>query len=169
MSKHLVKCKICHQQFDANAEPFVYEGRRYSHKKCVDNLPQEKKDYEMLLNYIKELFNTSIISVKIKKQIEDFKTEYNYTYSGIFKTLYWWFEIQQQPIDKAHNGIGIVPYVYQDAYNYYYRLYMAQMANDISDIERLSKRQTEEIIIGSPRVRVNFPKLLDFEEEGSNE
>lgn len=75
------------------------------------------------------MYKIDYIDVKIKKQIKDYKAQYGYSYAGIQKTLYWFYEIKNNPIDKAKGGIGIVPYVYKEAYNYYYHIYMAQMAN----------------------------------------
>lgn len=161
---HIVKCKICNQQFDTNKESFVVEGRRYSHKRCVDQLPQEQKDYVILEKYIKELFGINTLTAKIKRQIADYMKEYGYTYSGIYKTLYWWFNVNRSPIEKANNGIGIVPFVYQDAYDYYYRLYLAQTANNIEEINKIHNIEVQRVEIGSPRVRIDPPKLLNFEE-----
>lgn len=162
----MVKCKYCGKQFNRNAEPYVEcGGRRYAHKACAEQLPQDEKDYAELEKYIKKLFDIDTLTVKIKKQITTFKNENNYTYSGILKTLYWWFELKGNSLEKANNGIGIVPFVYNDAHDYYYRLYLAQMANDISDIQKMSNIETKEIEIGSPRVRTEPLKLFNFEED----
>lgn len=171
MAKAYVKCKYCGNQFDRNAEPFVeVSPRRYAHKACAEKkdqeTPQEEKDYENLEKYIKQIFHTRTVSARIKKQIKDFHQEYQYTYSGIQKTLYWWFELKGGSIEKANNGIGIVPFVYQDALDYFYRLYLAKIANDISP-EQIKKAKVEEIEIGSPRVYINPPKLFKFGKEGN--
>jgi hypothetical protein len=49
-------------------------------------------------------------------------SKYNYTYSGIHRSLEYFYEVKGNSLDKANGGIGIVPFVYQDAYNYYYSL-----------------------------------------------
>ena len=167
----MVKCKYCGIQFNRNAESFVeVGGRRYAHKECAEkyqqSISQEERDYMELEKYIKKLFNKNVVSARIKKQIKDFKQEYNYTYSGMQKTLYWWFELKGGSIEKANNGIGIVPFVYQDALDYFYRLYLAKIANDISP-EQIKKAKVEEIEIGSPRVYINPPKLFKFGKEGN--
>ena len=54
---------------------------------------------------------------------KDFKKEYNYSYTGIQKTLYWWYEIKKNDLSKANDGIGIVPFIYKDACDYFYRIY----------------------------------------------
>lgn len=170
MAKAYVKCKYCGVQFDRNSEPFVEVGsRRYAHKKCAEEIEQlksqEEKDYENLEKYIKEIFKTKVVSARIKKQIKSFHEEYQFTYSGIQKTLYWWFELKKGSLEKANNGIGIVPFIYQEALDYFYRLYLAQIANNISP-EKIKKAKVTEIEIESPRVKVDPPKLFKFGKEG---
>ena len=169
----MVKCKYCGIQFNRNAEPFVeVGGRRYAHKECAEkyqqSISQEERDYMELEKYIKKLFKKNVVSARIKKQIKDFKQEYKYTYSGMQKTLYWWFELKHNSIEKANDGIGIVPFVYNDALNYFYNLYLADIANKAAP-ERIKKPEVQEIEIGSPRVYVAPPKLFDFGEESVGE
>lgn len=101
--------------------------------------------------------------VRVNKQINDYKKEYNFTYSGMFKALTWWFDIQNHTIEKANGGIGILPYIYNDAKTYFYGLYLAQLANE----EKTIYNQIEEIEIASPRVYISPPKLFDIEEENN--
>lgn len=169
MAKAFVKCKYCGVQFDRNAEPFLeVSPRRYAHRKCaeeVENMKsQEEKDYENLEKYIKQIFKIKTVTARIRKQIKDFHQEYQYTYSGIQKTLYWWFEVKKNSLEKANDGIGIVPYVYDECKEYYYRLYLAKAANELID-NQIPKAKVQEIEIGSPRVYINPPKLFKFGEE----
>ena len=88
MAVRMVKCKYCGIQFDRNAEPFEeVGGRRYAHKACAEKhqaaIPQDEQDYAALETYIKKLFKEDNINVRIRKQIKDFRQEYNYTYSGM--------------------------------------------------------------------------------------
>ena len=112
MAKHLVKCLYCGETFDASVIPYSKpRSNRYAHVKCAENAEQQKtqeeKDRELLEKYIKELFGISSISIKIKKQMEMFKNEKNYSYSGMYKTLKYFFEIRGNPIEKANGGIGM--------------------------------------------------------------
>lgn len=167
MAARMVKCKYCGIQFNRNVEPFVeVGGRRYAHKACAEtyqnSTSQEEKDYKALEDYIKKLFNEKYVNAKIKKQIKDFKQEYKYTFSGMLKTLYWWYEIKGNSIDLAQGGIGIIPYIYDEALKYYYSIYLAQTANEN---KILTQPKIQEIEIGSPRVITTPPKLFNFGEE----
>lgn len=166
MAKHLVKCLYCGETFDANKEPFVMaNSRRYAHKNCAEKHEKEKTkeqlDKEALEKYIKQLFNVNKISVKIQKQIDQYIKENNYTYSGIRRSLVYFFEIKNNPIEKANGGIGIVPWVYQEAYNYYYNLWLAQQRNSDKDIK--DYRPNEIIItISPPERKIKKRKLFSF-------
>lgn len=140
MAKRLLKCFYCGQTFDANAEEFVQvTSRRYAHKSCAisaeERKSKEEKDKEQLENYIKKLFNIDELTPKIRRQIETCRKEKNYSYSGIYKTLKYWFEIRGNPIEKANGGIGIVVYVYDEALLYWRAIWEAQQQNQNIKIE----------------------------------
>lgn len=169
MAKHIVKCAICGMSFDANAEPFVkVSSRRYAHQKCSENkeenLNQLEKDKEALDQYIMKLFNITYIDPRIRKQIKQYIEEYHYTYSGILKALVYHYEIKGGDIDKANGALGIVPYVYQKAYNYYYSLWEAQQKNKEKIIEHYIPK-VKEIIIPVPERKIKKRKNFSFLDE----
>lgn len=113
----MVKCFYCSKYFDANEEDFVQVNKvRYAHKICheqyLSTLSKEELDKKVLQEYIKELFGYERLPPKVNSQIKDFKENERYTYSGILKTLKYFFEIRGNSLEKANGGIGIVPYVY---------------------------------------------------------
>ena len=163
----MCKCAICGKEFDRNAVQAVRHGaRRYSHWTCEPNgelVPMEKKDEDLqkLLEYINTLFKGQQNQAKVNQSIKKFHNEFGYSYSGIQKALYYFYEIKHNSIDKANGGISIVPFVYKDAYNYYYDLFMAQQRNENKKpfIERV-----REIIIKPPKVEKPV-KLFDLDKE----
>lgn len=166
MAKHIVKCPICGGTFDASTEPFVKtSSTRYAHEKCVQKQEagktQQEKDYEALERYILKLFHKDRLGALITKQIRDFRKQYNYSYSGIHKTLIWWFEIKGNSTEMTNGGIGIVPFVYDDACKYYYSLFLAQLANqDYLEKDRIT--EILEVNIEPPRPKVKTPRLFEF-------
>lgn len=175
MAKHIVKCAICNKQFDANMEPFVkVNSRRYAHEKCAlseeEHKSKEQKDREALEAYILQLFNIEYINPRIKKQIDTFAKENNYTYSGMHKALVYFFEVKGNSIEKANGGIGIIPYVYQQAFNYYYAIWEAQQRNiNKTPVLQDYKPKVIEVRIPNPERKVkkkrNLFSFLDEEEE----
>ena len=171
-TKAMVKCLYCGELFDRNSEPFEKpRGNRYAHKLCYDkhmnSMSQEERDYEELVEYIKDLLGSDI-NPRVWKQLKEYRAEpYKYSYSGILKTLKWWYEIRGNDVDKANGAIGIVPYVYKDACSYYYALYLAAVANEDKDIEHYATK-VREFIIEPPMRIIKPPKLFnldDLEEE----
>ena len=167
MAKKMCICKICGKQFDRNAEQAVIAGpRRYAHQKCLPTgklVPMENPidpELDKLNNYIINLLGKDYNAARVKKQIKDFK-EQGMSYSGMLKSLIYFYEVKGNSKEKANGGIGIVPFVYKDAYNYYYDLFMAQQRNENKKpfIERV-----REIIIKPPKVEKSV-KLFDLDKE----
>ena len=167
MAKKMCICKICGKQFDRNAEQAVIAGpRRYAHQKCLPTgelVPMENPidpELDKLNNYIINLLGKDYNAARVKKQIKDFK-EQGMSYSGMLKSLIYFYEVKGNSKEKANGGIGIVPFVYKDAYNYYYDLFMAQQINENKKpfIERV-----REIIIKPPKVEKPV-KLFDLDKE----
>ena len=111
MPKHIVKCLYCSESFDANEEPYAKINRRYAHQHCAEehenSKSQEEKDREKLEEYIKQLLQLEYITPRIRTQIKNYLTNYNYTYSGILKALKYFYEIKGDSTEKANEGIGM--------------------------------------------------------------
>lgn len=166
---HNVKCFYCQKTFDLNTNEYVQvSARRYAHKDCAENkekiLTQEEKDRENLNNYIMTLFSLDYIDPRIQKQINQYIKDFHYTYSGIHKSLLYFYEIKKNPIDKSNGGIGIVPYVYQQAYRYYYSLWEAQQKNEYKVIQEYVPK-VKEIVIPVPQRKVKKRKMFSFLDE----
>lgn len=171
----MVKCLYCGQMFDANMESFVKpNARRYAHKSCAqsveENQSQEEKDKKELEEYIKHLFGINSISVKIKKQMDTFKIEKNYSYSGMRKTLKYFFEIRGNPIEKANGGIGIIPWVYDEACNYWRAIWEAQQRNQRVVIQKYNL-PVREVHIAPPKREPmkHIRQLFTFLDEGEED
>lgn len=169
MAKHLVKCFFCGQTFDANVEPYIMvNSRRYAHENCFnknqEEKTQEEKDKESLEAYIKQLFNINSINTKIKKQIKKYIEEDNFTYSGIRRSLVYFYEIKQNSIEKANGGIGIVPWVYEEAKRYYYNQWLLSQKNADKDIQAYTPK-VKEIIIKPPKREPKKRRIFMFLDE----
>lgn len=167
--QHLVKCKYCGKTFDTNKVPFVKpSSTRYAHKECYEvnaqKLTQEDEDKKDLYDYINKLFKGSYNVAGVNSYIKRFKEEYNFSYSGIKKALVYFYEVKGNPLDKANGNIGIVPYVYKDAFNYYYSLWEAKQKNEDKDIKDFCPEERV-IIIAPPERHINRKKLFTFLDE----
>ena len=165
MAKLMVKCPVCGKSFDRNSTPYHQEGRRYLHIECwarrEASKTQDDKDREALEEYIKELFKLTVIPIKIEKQINSFHNEYGYTYTGIKKALVYQFEVKKGDIKQANGGIGIVPYVYEQARNYYYQIWLAQQQNNDKVINDYIPNEVK-ITIKNPQKQPKKRRLFEF-------
>ena len=87
----------------------------------------------------------------------------------MLKALIYHFEIRKGSIEKANGGIGIIPYVYNNARNYYYELWLAQQQNKDKDVEKYIPK-VKVIVIPEPQIKERKRKLFTFldEEEDVN-
>ena len=164
---HYVTCLYCKERFDRDKEPAEKIGRRYAHIECFEKhekeKTQEERELEDLKKYIMQVLDEPFISVKVNRQIESFKKEYGYTYTGMLKTLIWWYEVKGNTIEKANGGIGIIPFIYKDACDYYYSLYLARLANQDKDILNY-KLKIKEVQIEPPVTKSKPPKLFNLDD-----
>ena len=163
---HKVKCIYCGVIFDRDKLPFIQVSqRRYAHQECSLTEEQKKSKEEQdkidLDNYIMQLFKIDYVDARIRKQIKQYREEYNYTYSGIRKALVYFYEVKQNPVEKSNDGIGIVPWVYKQAFNYYYAIWLAQQKNTNKTVENYIPKETE-IIIPRPKPKPHKKHLFSF-------
>ena len=130
---HYVKCTVCGQKFNRDKIQAVKVGKnRYAHYKCKpdgEKIPLENpedEDLTALKEYAKDLLKDDYNAVKVNAQIKKFRKEYDYTYSGMLKALKYWYEVRKNPVD-VDRGVGIIPYIYKNAYDYYYALYLSDL------------------------------------------
>jgi hypothetical protein len=168
---HIVKCLYCEKKFDRDKMPYIQVGRRYAHKECSltaeERKTQEEQDKQDLDNYIIQLLKIDYIDARIRKQIKTYLEEHNYTYSGIKKALIYFYEVKGNSIEKANGGIGIVPFIYKDAFNYYYALWQAQQQNKDKVIVDYQPKVIE-VVIPRPQRKVKQRQLFTFLDEESD-
>lgn len=156
---HNVICKICGKTFDRDKiSCALVSARRYAHLECIEKQKGVLSDKDKLETYIKELFHIAYVSPKIQKQINNYVEQYKFTYSGILKTLIYYFEIRNGDISKANGGIGIVGYVYEEAKNYYRKI--AEANNKNLDIQ--INNNDLEIVITPKELKPLKKKKFDF-------
>ena len=165
-----VTCAYCKKPMSKKDDDCVMAGNgKYAHKACQSlEEKREKTDREQLEDYIKQLFGTTYIDPRVRAQIKKYVEEFNYTYSGIRKALIYHYEIKGGDKSKANGGIGIVPYVYEAAYNYHYQLWLAQQKNKDVKIE-LYAPKVKEIVIPRPQRKVKKRPLFTFLDEEQEE
>lgn len=171
---HKCKCAICGKEFDRDIVQSVkYGNRRYAHYNCYpegEKIPLKKKNknaeiIEYLIKlYGKDKVNYPLVGTQIKRYVEQ-----GYKESGILASLKWWYEIQGHSVvddaDKNKNGgLGIIPYVYPQAKEYYRKIAQAQERNKDKNYTMLNRK----VKIQLPKNNVKHQKLFDSIENGES-
>lgn len=111
----LVKCPHCQTQVDKDEA--VTRSKRYYHQECLEALEMERQQRKELLDYICKLYKIDVPTGFILKQVKDFQEKYNYKLKGMELALRYFYETLDKPVDSQ--GIGIIPFVYEDAKKHY--------------------------------------------------
>lgn len=161
-----VTCIYCKKQFKKSEIEYVQiSNNKYSHLKCSELEEQrEKTPAEQLNEYIMKLYDQAYVPPLVQKQIKNYINEYNFSYSGILKSLIYYTEIQHKTLNLSA-GIGIVPYIYKNAYEYYYSIWSANQINNTKEFEQYIPKDIN-ITIERPKReahRKNRFKFLDEE------
>lgn len=152
----LVKCPVCEDKLDKDDS--YSHNKRYYHPKCYKTMMNEREDYQSLLDYVIKLFGEDKPLMLLKKQIKDMKDD-GYKYKGMELALKYFFDTLGNRVQEG-TGVGIIPYVYEDAKNHYIK--QKRIASSLQEISsdknkeitvyintNKSKRQTKQIDISS--------------------
>ena len=129
-----VKCAFCEQFMDKD------NSVRYNEKNYHPNCLQKQKDKEELFKYICTLFGLKKPGPTVYSQLKNFMQKNNsYTYKGVLNSLKYFYEVKRNSTKNSNQGIGIVPYVYDEAYEYYEKINHKQSKIETKLNEQLNK------------------------------
>ena len=173
--KGIVHCRICKLDIDRNVEienvDWVMPSKNwFYHKKCYDDWAIKKNDvhskadeelwFSALWDYLTKDMKIGLDYTKVKSQWDNFIKKGN-TPKGMYFSIRYFYEVKKNPLPADTMTIGIVEWIYQDAYNYYYNLWHAQQLNKDKDIGSYIP-QVKEVTISSPERKIKKRKLFSF-------
>ena len=162
MGVRIVTCRYCKEQL--NKEEAVKNGKSsYYHHDCLEEKAQKENDkkkesdeYRSLIEYICKLYKLDAPTGMILKQIRDMREEYGYKLSGIKLSLQYFYETLENPV-LDDTGIGIVPYVYEEAKKHYL------MKKEVEkSLENYKDDTIQEIVIDLHKKRKSKKNLIDI-------
>lgn len=158
------KCEYCCLGI-TKGEEIELPGDMYAHKECYKKeTGKDKSDKDKLFDYIMIVYNESFVDPAKQKSIQKMMNEFNFTYSGIHGTLTYLYEIlRKKPTDS--NYLGIVPYYYTEAKNYYIKLEKSRAANAKKNIENYKPKQIKVIAQERKREPIKKVKFSVLDEE----
>ena len=142
-------------------------GDRFAHELCYSkNEVNGKSDYDKLFDYIMEVYDESFVNPAKQKAIEKMIKDHGFTHSGIHGTLVYLYEIlKKRPQDS--NYLGIVPWYYTEAKEYFANKAKVNAENAKKDIENYKPKQI--VVKTKERERiVQRKKFSELDEEEVN-
>lgn len=95
----------------------------YYHKECYETwraAPATDEEWvEMIFDFLARDMKVSYNYHLCKQQIENYWKKEKINPKGIYFSLKYFYEIKKHPWEKGHGGIGIVPYVFNEAKAYW--------------------------------------------------
>lgn len=153
-----VKCYFCENKVDKKVA--IKADKKNFHPQCYQSY-LDKKD---CCDYICSIFNLKAPGPRIYSQLSTFISQKNYSYKNIKLTLKYWYEVKKQSREKAGEGIGIVPYIYDEAVNYFKELENKQKNQSLEIQKYIEKEKNKEhIIITTTSGKPNKNKVNKYE------
>lgn len=113
-----VKCPYCEDYLEK--EDSITYKKKYYHPNCLKKKEREVEDRKELIEIICEIYKIDVPTGMMFKQIKNFQEDYKYKLKGIELSLrYFYGTLGNKP--KEGEGIGIVPYIYDEAKQHYIR------------------------------------------------
>ncbi|PLR72194.1 hypothetical protein [Bacillus sp. UMB0728] len=130
MAARQVKCPYCETKLNKD-DSFEFK-KRYYHPECFETWRREADHRNELITYICELYDIDAPTGMMFKQIKEFQEQQNYKLKGMELSLKYFYEILDNK-PREGDGIGIIPFVYEEAKNHY--LKQQRIANSIENLE----------------------------------
>lgn len=115
--KRPVKCPYCGEKLP-RGEAIRHTSGRYYHKECYKKWRGETDHRKQLIGYICELHNIKKPTGMMLMQVKRFEEEFGYKHKGMELTLRYFYETLGNNVREG-DGIGIIPYVYEEATEQY--------------------------------------------------
>jgi len=164
-SADIKKCFFCGKDLDITKDEWVKPNTtRYAHKACYEEKRKPGSDLlpDDIYYFLKDEIHLVVDYKLFESQRANMVKKNGYTNAGILQALKYWYLVKKSSPDKANGGIGIVPYIYQDAQNYYKDLAKNQKAISAS-IQDSLKKEAQTITIGkAPKHEVK--NLIDLDD-----
>ena len=166
--KKEVKCYYCGEKFFLeDAKWRMARINRYAHESCfLENSSEDDKYIDMIYEVLKKN-GIDYTFFKCERQRVKFVKE-GYTNKGIAFSLQYFYEVQKGEKGKANGGIGIVPYVYDQATRYYIAKFQEQERIRKQSLEKEEKKEVGAITVrrAAPKKKGSHTYELTSIEEG---
>ena len=149
------KCFEC--KMNILSDDAVGVDAHYYHPKCYAAVLDRKN----LMAYICQLFGLKAPGPVIYSQRKTFTEKYKYTDAGMLKTLKYLYEVQKTKIDGAKERIGLIPYAYNEAQEYFAKEERAKKEIAQKMADAIANQKTEIIYVKNIRREEKKKDFID--------
>ena len=102
---------------------------------------EEYKEKRKFYEYVRSLYKEDEeLPAKIYAIVEDYRRKYNFTFDGMYKTLFYLHELKGRDLEK--DIVGIIKYYYSEALKYYRQIEQVEELNKDIDVSSFYKTRT---------------------------
>ena len=173
----MAQCRICKVDINKEKDDWVMPSKNwYYHRKCYEDwkkaTPVTDEAYKAYIyDFISRDLKVSYDYHMCEAQRQKFVKEHKMTNKGIFFALKYFYEIKHGDWEKGHGGLGIVPFIYNEACSYWI-MREKNSQGVVSEIERQmraaserSKKTVQKQEIKPRKFEVDFSALDDLEDD----
>lgn len=106
---------------------------------------QEYQERTEFFEYLKSLLKVECLNVKILTLSKKYNKELNFSWIGMKKALEWFFDVKGNILQEGNDCIGILPYIYDEAQEYYKELENKIKFNSEIDFSNYYQERTVKI------------------------
>lgn len=183
VKKPQVKCPQCGKSFyredGIEDVDWVHIKNRYWHKDCytiylefrktvgVKDVLDDDRWFQELKDYL--WFDVQLPEIDFKLIAKQWGTflKQGYTAKGMYLTLRYFYDVKKGDKEKANGGIGIIPFIYKDAENYWraHNQHMETLMTQIIEQRRLKEQsESAQQIINIEKKKKKIIKVVDLDD-----
>lgn len=185
-SNYICKCKVCQiQDIDRTVMQegvdYIHHGTTYYHLSCYKDW-QSKKDKVDTNDVSEDLWKNATydyltrdikigIQNKFFNQWKQYTKSGKYTAKGIYFAIRFFYEVKHGDKEKADGGIGIIPYIYDDAKIYWTQLehrnkgIIAEIESQMREAAERQKTIVRKKEVKPRKFTVDLSAIADMEDE----
>lgn len=153
-----MKCAECEKLVDKD-QAVKYNNKNF-HPQCYG----AKLERQELFDYICMIFKLKKPGPKVNSQRRTFIDKYGFSDVGMLNALKYIYEVKKDNPAKAREGIGLIPYVYEEAENYFKQQERIQQEIAISMAAAIEQTKTKVIHIKRKNQTPKQGELIDLTE-----
>lgn len=162
-------CRVCKQKIQAQEDYIMPSRNYYYHKNCYErwksSAPINDEEYVPLIydfisRELKKEYDYFVCEAQRKKFLKDKMTN-----KGIYFSLKYFYDIKKQDWEKGHGGIGIVPYIYKTATEYWANQEQKTkglLASIVKNAQMLKEEEKPVVVVHKKKKERKTYKISDY-------